>query len=116
MAHKDFLFRVYSTGGELRSAIDKKFNKYFWYMNKPTDEEGATPLNTYPETDIIIGFLPMIDGFDFNRFFEADMWANLSIRVDPIPFAKSWLNPASWGELLKALWNGITSGFGGAIG
>ena len=115
MAHKDFLFRVYNTDGALRSAIDKKFQKYFWYMDKPTNEEGAVELNTLPDRLIVLGFLPKLDGFSFERFFEADMWANLSIRVDPITLSKAWLNPGNWGELIKALWSGITSGFGGAI-
>ncbi|MBQ8763102.1 MAG: hypothetical protein IJZ07_03255 [Clostridia bacterium] len=114
-AHKDFLFRVYNTDGALRSAIDKKFQRHFWYMNKPVDEENAEPLNALPERLIILGFLPKLDGFSFDRFFEADMWANISIRVDPISLSKAWLNPANWGALLEALFNGLSSGFGGAI-
>ena len=115
MAHKDFLFRVYNTDGALRSAIDKKFQKHFWYMDKPTDEEGAVALNTLPDRLILLGFIPKLDGFDFDRFFEADMWSNLSIRIDPLTLSKAWLDPSNWGALLEALWNGITTGFGGAL-
>ena len=59
--------------------------------------------------------MPKLDGFSFDRFFEADMWSNLSIRIDPITLSKAWLDPGNWGALLEALWNGITSGFGGAL-
>ena len=104
MAHKDFFFRVVNTDGNLRSAIDWKFNTYFWYNRKPATKETAEPLNHLPDRLLMLGFLPIPEFED-----------GLSIKVQPITISKAWLNPANWGELLKALWNGITSGFGGAL-
>ena len=102
MAHKDFLFRVYNTEGVLRSAMDKKFNKYFWYMDKPVDKETAHPLNALPDRLIIIGFLPKIE-------------SGFAIRIEPITISKAWLDPSNWGALLEALFNGIKTGFGGEL-
>ena len=104
MAHKDFLFRVYNNEGALRSAIDKKFKKHFWYNNNPVAKEKAVELNTLPDSIIIFGFMPK---FEFTDGF--------AVRIDPITISKAWLNPANWGALLEALFNGISSGFGGAI-
>jgi hypothetical protein len=104
MAHKDFLFRVYNTDGELRSAMDKKFNKYFWYNNKPATKETAVPLNALPDRLVILGFLPK---FEFDDGF--------AISVEPLTLSKAWLNPKNWGSLLEALFNGISSGFGGEL-
>ena len=104
MAHKDFLFRVYNNEGALRSAIDKKFQKHFWYNNNPVAKEKAVELNTLPDSLIIFGFMPK---FEFTDGF--------AVRIDPITISKAWLNPANWGALLEALFNGISSGFGGAI-
>jgi hypothetical protein len=104
MAHKDFLFRVYNNEGALRSAIDKKFQKHFWYNNNPVAKEKAVELNTLPDSMLIIGFMPK---FEFTDGF--------AVRIDPITLSKAWLNPSNWGALLEALFNGISSGFGGAI-
>ena len=103
-AHKEFFFRVVNTDGHLRSAMDWKFNTYFWYNRKPATKETAEPLNHLPDRLIMLGFLPIPEFED-----------GLSIRVQPITISKAWLNPANWGELLKALWSGITSGFGGSL-
>ncbi len=104
MAHSDFFFRVYNTDGALRSALDKCFQKHFWYMNKPVDKENAEPLNALPDRLIIIGFIPK---FEFENGF--------AIRIDPLTISKAWLDPTNWGALLKALFNGLSTGFGGAI-
>ena len=105
MAHKDFLFRVYNTEGALRSAIDKKFQKHFWYNNNPVaSKDEAVPLNALPDSLIVFGFMPK---FEFTDGF--------AVRIDPIKISKAWLNPSNWGSLLEALFNGLSSGFGGAI-
>ena len=102
MAHKDFLFRVYNTDGVLRSAMDKKFNKYFWYMDKPVEKDKAHPLNALPDRLIIIGFLPKIE-------------SGFAIRIQPLTISKAWLDPGNWGALIEALINGIKTGFGGEL-
>ena len=104
MAHKDFLFRVYNTDGDLRSALGKKFEKYFWYNSKPATKETAVALNTLPDRLIILGFLPK---FEFENGF--------AISVSPITLSKAWLDPGNWGALLKALFDGLSSGFGGEL-
>ncbi|MBQ4604914.1 MAG: hypothetical protein IJB16_09950, partial [Clostridia bacterium] len=116
MKHTDFLFRVYNTDSELYMAIGKDFTTYYYKNERPVaDKESAVVFNHLPDRLLIIGFLPKLDGFDFNRFFEADMWSNISLRIDPLTFSKAWLDPGNWGALLEALWNGIKSGFGGEL-
>ncbi len=116
LKHTDFLFRLYNTDSELYLAVGKDFTTYYYKNGRPVaDKESAVVFNHLPDRLMIIGILPKLAGFDYNRFFEADMWSNLSIRIDPLTFSKAWLDPGNWGALLEALWNGITSGFGGAI-
>ena len=73
-------------------------------MDNPVEKEKAHPLNALPDRLIIIGFIPK---FEFENGF--------AIRIDPLTISKAWLNPGNWGALLKALFNGISSGFGGAL-
>ena len=105
MAHKDFLFRVYNNEGALRSAIDKKFQKHFWYNDNPVaSKDKAVSLNSLPDSLLTIGFMPK---FEFDDGF--------AIRIDVLTISKAWLNPANWGALFEALINGIKTGFGGEL-
>ena len=87
------------------SSESEKFQKHFWYNNNPVaSKDEAVPLNALPDSLIVFGFMPK---FEFTDGF--------AVRIDPIKISKAWLNPSNWGSLLEALFNGLSSGFGGAI-
>ncbi len=115
-AHGEFFFRIYDTDHGLSRALGKNFKMYYWYNGFVRDKDTVGGLNKYPETNIIIFFIIELENWDWNGFFDINMWKSLTLKIEPYSINKSALNPKNWGALLEALFNGIGSGFGSDSG
>ncbi|MBQ2694985.1 MAG: hypothetical protein IJF57_05485, partial [Clostridia bacterium] len=115
-SHGEFFFRIYDTDHGLSRALGKNFKLYYWYNGFVRDKDTVGELNKYPETNIIIFFIIELENWDWNGFFDINMWKSLTLKIEPYSINKSALNPKNWGALLEALFAGIGSGFGSDSG
>ena len=106
--HTEFFFRVYSTDGKIYMALGKNFKLYYW-NNNYVCERNETSLNKNSDGTIVLLLLPTIENWDWNRFFEADMWSNITLRFDPLFAPKSMFTPEGMLGLFQALGNLIKS-------
>ena len=103
--HSEFLFRVYNVSGELTKALDKNFKWHYWRYNRITTKDNA-PLNT-DEAMIILFLKPSLENFNIKQFFNAEMWKNVSLRIDPFFLPKAMFTPEAIAGLFKALFTAI---------
>ncbi|MBR6786227.1 MAG: InlB B-repeat-containing protein [Clostridia bacterium] len=103
--HSEFLFRVYNVSGELTMALGKNFKWHYWRYDRITTKDNAI-INTDPSM-IILMFIPKLDGFSWDGFFSADMWKNVSLRIDPFFLPKEMFTWEAFIGLFKALGTAI---------
>ncbi len=106
--YNEFFFRVYGNGGteDLYSGFGKNFKMYYWKNHRPC-QKGDEVLNKTPELNVILGFMPSLENFDFARFFDASMWKSIYLRFDAISVPRSLFTWAGFSGLVTAAWNAI---------
>ncbi|MBQ7122584.1 MAG: InlB B-repeat-containing protein, partial [Clostridia bacterium] len=108
--HTEFFFRVYGTDGKIYMALGKNFKLYYWTNNYISNRKEAA-VNEDPENLVILLFLPEFENWDWNRFFDFEMWSNVTLRFDPVYAPKSMFTIDAFIGLMKALGNLIGSLF-----
>ncbi|MCQ2476178.1 MAG: InlB B-repeat-containing protein, partial [Clostridia bacterium] len=106
--YREFFFRVYGNGGadDLYSGLGKNFKMYYWKNHRPC-QKGDEELNKSPDLNLILGFMPSLENFDFARFFDATMWQSIYLRFDAISLPRSMFTWAGFTGLVSAAWNAI---------
>ena len=56
---------------------------------------------------VILMFIPKLDGFSWDGFFSAEMWKNVSLRIDPFFLPKEMFTWEAFSGLFKALGTAI---------
>jgi len=102
--HTEFFFRIYGTDGKIYSALGKNFKLYYW-DNNYVCERGDTKVNKDPVNNIILLYIPTIENWDWDRFFDCDMWSSITLRIDPFDVPKSVFTLESFIGLMGALGN-----------
>ena len=103
MSYGDFIIRLYDTNHKLIKALGKDFKMYYWASEIATDKEHADPVNHLPDGLVILLYIPTLEGFDFNRFFEAGMWSSLTLKIEPFAVNKTFFDIKNIGALFEAL-------------
>lgn len=109
LAHKDMLFRVYDTDGNIAIALGKNFKTYFWNSGEIVSSINETAINR--NTDLYFAYIltMSIEGFDWNEFFNIEMWQGLSLRFDPFAIPRSWLTWEGFKGIFEAIGNALGS-------
>ena len=109
LAHKDMLFRVYDTDGNLAHALGKNLKTYFWNAGAIVDSAKDTAINR--NTDLYIAYIltMSIENWNWSEFFNIEMWQSLTLRFDPFPIPRSWLTWEGFKGLLEAIGNALGS-------
>ena len=102
--HTEFFFRIYGTDAKIYSAFGKNFKTYYW-ENNYVCKRGDTKINKDPENNIILLYIPTIENWDWNRFFDFNMWSGITLRIDPLDVPKSAFTIESFIALMGALGN-----------
>ncbi|MBQ2846912.1 MAG: hypothetical protein IJE74_01465 [Clostridia bacterium] len=89
VAHKDMLFRVYDTDDKIFLALGKNLKLYYWNSGNIVDSICDTQYNTNPELNVVLFFTIKIENWNWDEFFNIDMWSSLTIRYDAFPIPKS---------------------------
>ena len=56
---------------------------------------------------IILFLKPSLENFNIKQFFNAEMWKNVSLRIDPFFLPKAMFTPEAIAGLFKALFTAI---------
>lgn len=111
IAHKDMLFRVYDTDGNLALGLGKNFKTYFWNAGAIVESAKDTPINKNTELYLAYILTMSIENWNWSEFFNIEMWQSLTIRFDPFPIPRSWLTWEGFKGLLEAIGNALGSLF-----
>lgn len=111
LAHKDMLFRIYDTDGNLAHALGKDFKTYFWDNGKIVESNKDTAINRNTELYLAYILTMSIENWNWDEFFNIEMWQSLTIRFDPFPIPRSWLTWEGFKGILDAIGNALGSLF-----
>ncbi len=106
IAHGDMFWRVYDTDGYICKAMGKDFKLYYWSKGNVCDRENGI-INRSEGGLVVLMLLPTLEGWDWNGFFDINMWSNLTMRIDPLVAPASMFTIESMIALFGALGNAI---------
>ncbi len=109
LAHKDMLFRIYDTDGNLAHALGKNLKTYFWNNGAIVESSKDTAINKNTELYLAYILTMSIENWDWNEFFNIEMWQSITIRFDPFPIPRSWLTWEGFKGLIDAIGNALGS-------
>ena len=106
IAHSDMFWRVYDTDGYICKAMGKDFKLYYWTKGNVCERANAQ-VNRNKEGLVVLMLIPTLEGWDWDRFFDCDMWSGLNLRLDPLQAPKSMFTIEAMVGLMQALGNAI---------
>ena len=109
LEHKDMLFRVYDTDGKLAHALGKDLSTHFWNNGEIVSSASETAINRNTELYLAYILTMSIDNWNWDEFFNIEMWQSLTLSFKPFPIPRSWLTWEGFKGLLEAIGNALGS-------
>ncbi len=103
-AHQDFFFRVYDTNHKICKALGKDFKMYYWSSDIICDRSEAN-VNHLPEGLVVLFYLVEFENWDWSRFFDIEMWKDLTVKFEAYGINKSFFDPRGFASLMETLIN-----------
>lgn len=109
LEHKDMLFRVYDTDGKLAHALGKDLSTHFWNNGEIVSSASETAINRNTELYLAYILTMSIENWNWDEFFNIEMWQSLTVSFNPFPIPKSWFTWEGFKGLLDAIGNALGS-------